>query len=413
MHPSRNLPPPLRFALRWLLPSVGVALAAGLSSGFFLWALAAVTAVRLSHPNLVWFLPLAGLVSGLAYHFLGGRAEAGNNLLLQAVRQGDEPIPRRMAPLVLGGTLLAHLFGASVGREGTALQMAGSLSDPLARLFRLDAAERRVLLRASIAGGFAAVFGTPLAGCLFALEVVTAGSFDLLALLPCLLSALLADQVVARLPVHHAHYAVASVPVGIVPFALVALFGVLCGLVARAFAASTRRIGAFLRARVPWPPLRPAVGGVLVVLLMLAFGPHWLGLGLPGIAASFDAPSSLADMPGKFLFTVVSLGSGIKGGEVTPLFYIGSTLGSALSPWLGLPACALAAVGFVAVFAGATNTPLACTVMAMELFGSPVGPLAAVGCLFAWLASGHAGIYAAQTHAFRKGAVKSGTDDLL
>lgn len=414
--PTRRLPlpAPLAYALRWSVPSVCVALVAGLSSGFFLWALDRVTLLHMVHPWLLWLLPLAGLVSGLAYHHLGGPAEAGNNLILSQVRNSDASIPLRMAPLVLGGTLITHLCGGSAGREGTAVQMAGSLADLFTRPFRLHPHERKVLLRAAIAGGFAAVFGTPLAGTLFALEVVVAGSFSLSTLLPCLTTALLADQVVSFLPIHHTHYAAGIAPGGMHPLFASAILGVASGWMARLFAGSARSIAQTLRRHVSWPPLRPFLGGVVVALLGTVVGPRFLGLGLPEIAASFTEAAGPLDAVGKLLLTALTVGSGFKGGEVTPLFFIGSHLGSGMAPVLDLPVASLAAVGFVAVFAGATNTPLACTVMAMELFGSSFGPMAAVACLASWLASGPHGIYSAQTHAFRKGAPSSsGRDEFL
>jgi len=398
-----HLPAPLRFALRWILPSTCIALVSGLSSGIFLWSLERVTDLRLAHPWLLWFLPIAGLLSGLVYKGLGKTSEAGNNLILAQVRESTAPVPTRMAPLVLGGTLLTHLFGGSAGREGTAIQMAAALSDPLTRLFRLSAHERRILLRAAIAGGFAAVFGTPLAGTLFALEVVVSGSFSLSTLLPCLLSAVLADQVVSFLPVHHTHYATGIVTNGLWPLAACALTGIVAGIFARTFGWLTRTISSRLRKHVSWAPLRPFLGGAIVALLGSFLGAQWLGLGIPGIVASFTSAGSFLEPVGKLVYTAITVGSGFKGGEVTPLFYIGSTLGSSLAPLLQLPVGTMAGVGFVAVFAGATNTPLACTVMAMELFGSPIGPLAAVACLASWLSSGSQGIYSAQVHAFAKG----------
>lgn len=398
-----NLPAPMRFTLRWLPATIAIALVSGLSSGLFLWSLDLVTELRITHPWLLWLLPAAGLVSGLVYHHFGAKTEAGNNLILTEIRHPAGQVPKRMAPLVLVGTLVTHLFGGSAGREGTAIQMAASLSDIFTKPLRMSGRERRILLRASIAGGFAAVFGTPLAGTIFALEVVVAGSISLSTLLPCMLSAILADQVVALLPVHHTHYATGPVAVGFWPLAACALFGIVAGLFARAFAFATRTVSRFQRDRISWAPLRPALGGVVVVVLAMVFGTRWLGLGIPEIAGSFTEVSGPFDALAKLVFTSITVGSGFKGGEVTPLFYIGSTLGSAMAPLLQMPVGTLAGVGFVAVFAGATNTPLACTIMAIELFGSPIAPLAALACTASWLSSGGDGIYSAQEHAFRKG----------
>lgn len=366
---------------------------AGLSSGLFLWALEHATNLHVRHPWLIWLLPWAGLLSGWVYWRWGQDSEAGNNLILREIREPRAPIPLLMAPLVLAGTLLTHLFGGSAGREGTAVQMAGGLSDLVSRPLRLTPADRRILLRAAIAGGFAAVFGTPLAGTLFALEVVASKGSRWAALFPALGAAVLADQVVRRLPVHHTHYDTGPLDGGPGAWIACLAFGLVAGLVARAFASATRSVGGFCRRHVAWPPLRPFLGGLVVAILAALVGTRWLGLGIPGIVASFSAAGSLLEPLGKLVFTALTVGSGFKGGEVTPLFHIGSTLGSALAPLLHMEVGTLAAVGFVAVFAGATNTPLACTMMAIELFGPGIAPLAGLACAMAWVTSGRRGIY--------------------
>lgn len=386
-------PGALRNGLRWTAATVWIAVAAGLSSGLFLWSLERATSWFQRNPWSIWLLPCVGLVSGLFYARWGRTSEAGNNLILREIREPKGPLPLAMAPLVLGGTLLTHLCGGSAGREGTAVQMAASLSDVVARPLRMAPSERRILLRAAIAGGFAAVFGTPWAGALFALEVVASKGSRWAALVPCLGAAWLADLVVRSLPVAHAHYRTGPLDGGPGAWLACLAFGLAAGLVARLFASSTRLVGGFWRSRVAWPPLRPFLGGLVVACLAAAVGDRWLGLGLPGIAASFSVAGSLLEPFGKLVFTALTVGSGFKGGEVTPLFYIGSTLGSALAPALHMVPGTLAAVGFVAVFAGATNTPLACTVMAMELFGPGIAPLAALACLSAWFVSGRTGIY--------------------
>lgn len=383
----------VRTCLRWGLATTWVAVVAGLSSALFLWSLERATAWFERHPWSVWLLPLAGLASGLAYAAWGRTSEGGNNLILREIRDPGERIPAAMAPLVLVGTLATHLFGGSAGREGTAVQMAASLADLVSRPLRLVASDRRILLRAAIAGGFSAVFGTPLAGTLFALEVVASKGSRWKALAPCLAAAWLADQLVRQLPVDHAHYEAGPLDRGFGAWIACLGFGLAAGLVARLFSASVRAVSGFWHRRVSWPPLRPCLGGLVVACLAALAGDRWLGLGLPGIAASFQTSGSLLEPFGKLVFTALTVGSGFKGGEVTPLFFVGSTLGSSLAPLLHMEVGALAAVGFVAVFAGATNTPVACTVMAMELFGPGIAPLAGLACVAAWTTSGRFGIY--------------------
>lgn len=402
MHPHTPRAPltSLWFLLKWALLATAVAVLAGSASALFLWALDEATAARLRHPGLLWALPLAGFVVGWLYLRWGQSVEAGNNLLIDEIHDPRQAVPLRMAPFILGATVVSHVFGASVGREGTAVQMGGSLADPIAHRLRLPRDERRLLLMAGLAGGFASVFGTPMAGAVFALEVLAIGRLRLEALWPCLVAAVLADQVGLWWGVHHSHYSVGSPPT-LTAWTLGAtvLAGLAFGLVGQGFARATHALASAFRRWVAYAPLRPALGGSVIVLLAWALGPaadRYLGLGLPTIAQAFEGPLPAYDWLGKLVFTVASLGAGFKGGEVTPLFYIGATFGNALAPWLHLPVPMLAALGFVAVFAGAANTPLACTLMALELFGSGLGPFAALACTASYLVSGHQGIYRAQ-----------------
>lgn len=388
----------LRYAARWLLLATLVGGLAGSASALFLVALEAATQTLALNRWLVWGLPLAGFVVAWVYLKVGRAVEAGNNLLIDEIHDPQRVVPLRMAPLILVSTVVSHLFGASVGREGTAVQMGGALADQLTHAFRLGPADRRILLMAGIAAGFASVFGTPLAGAVFALEVLAIGRLRYDALLACSLAAIVGDQTTTLWGVQHTHYALSSVPplsAGGLAATLVA--GALFGLAGLLFARGTHGFSRFMKQHVPYAPLRPVLGG-LVVAAALWFLDAWryAGLGIPVIVQAFEQALSPLDFLGKMVFTIASLGSGFKGGEVTPLFFIGATLGNALSPLLGLPFPLLAALGFVAVFAGAANTPLACTLMAMELFGPGVGVYALLACVVSYLCSGSAGIYPSQ-----------------
>ena len=376
---------------------------AGLSSGAFLVILEWATEAQTTHRWLLAGLPFAGLAIGLAYHHRGAGAEAGNNLILDEIHESRSWIPRRMAPFVLISTVVTHLFGGSAGREGTALQMAGSLADAVHRRFGITGEERRVLLLAALAGGFSAVFGVPVAGLVFALEVQAVGRrIRLAALLPAALASVTGDLVVRALRVEHLttpHLAAVDLDGALV--AKVALAGVAFGATAIVFAEATHRLKALLAHLVAWPPARPLLGGTAIIVLTLTFdGRDYLGLSLPLISASLagGAGVALGAFALKALFTVVTLGSGFQGGEVTPLFVIGATLGATLGHALDVPIPLLAAIGFVAVFSGATNTPIACTVMGIELFGWHGAGLIALGCFVSFATSGSGGIYTAQRH---------------
>jgi H+/Cl- antiporter ClcA/PII-like signaling protein len=384
--------------LRWI-PVAGLAgVMAGTASAFLLVSLAWATDFREGHKWIILFLAPAGLFVGYLYKLVGSTVEAGNNMILEEVHDPQAVIPVRMTPLILLGTILTHLFGGSAGREGTAIQTGASLADQLTRPFRMGDSDRRILLMAGISAGFGSVFGTPLAGAIFGIEVLAIGKLSYDAIGPCFIAAFVGDLVTHSWGVHHTIYQVTEVPAVDIKGILSAMVaGAAFGLVGMAFARATHGVSHMARRYIASAPFRPFVGGLLVTAGVFALGTtKYIGLGIPTIVASFHTKLPLYDFVGKFVFTAVTLGASFKGGEVTPLFFIGSTLGNALSRILPLPSSLLAGMGFVAVFAGAANTPIASTFMAVELFGAEAGAFAGIACVVSYLFSGHAGIYQAQ-----------------
>ncbi|KQM54145.1 voltage-gated chloride channel protein [Sphingomonas sp. Leaf208] len=397
--------------IRWALILVPMAALVGTLCAAFLWSLDAVTRSRFALPWLLYLLPLGGFMVGLLYHLTGRSVEGGNNLIVEQIHEPGAGVPLRMAPLIFFGTVVTHLFGGSAGREGTAVQLGGSLASGIGRALKLDANGTRILLMGGIAAGFGAVFGTPIAGAVFALEVLAIGRVEYRALVPCLLAALVGDWTCLAWGIHHGVYRVdAMVPVDALLVAKAAIAGVAFGLVGLAFAEANHALGGWLKRIVPYEPLRPVIGGITVIALVYLFGTRdYLGLGTLAatpngltIASFFGPDTHPWSWAVKLLFTVVTLSAGFKGGEVTPLFFIGAALGNALAPIFGVPTGVFAAIGFVALFAGAANTPLACTFMGIELFGAAYAVPIAVACFVAYLCSGHNGIYLSQRLAVPK-----------
>jgi H+/Cl- antiporter ClcA len=394
-----TLPKPVIYGIKWLLLSLAIGLCVGSASAFFLTSLNWVTDFRESHLWIIALLPLGGLIIGLTYHYYGESVVKGNNQLLEELHSPKQIIPFRMAPLVLFGTLATHLFGGSAGREGTAVQMGGAIADRFTHLFKLSDTNRKIILIMGISAGFASVFGTPLAGAVFALEVmILLRKTRFEALLPSLLVAFVADYTCKAWNVGHTHYSILNVPpVTFQNIVYTMVAAILFGLTAWLFSYTVHFFGRQFKALVSYPPLRPMLGGIVIALAVYYMGStKYIGLGIPTIVESFTLQQPAYAFLLKLLLTTFTLGAGFKGGEVTPLFFIGATLGSALFLIIPLPMALLAGMGFVAVFSGATNTPLACTLMGMELFGTECGLYIGLACIVAYFFSGSKSIYSSQ-----------------
>ncbi|WP_218094829.1 voltage-gated chloride channel family protein [Paenibacillus solanacearum] len=385
--------------IKWIILGSGVGMLTGTASALFLVSLDYVTGLRMEHTWLLFLLPVGGAIVSYVYAAYGKNSAKGNNLILEQIHGGGETIPLRMAPLVLFGTLMTHLFGGSAGREGTAVQMGGSLSEWLGKLLRVNAADRRLLLICGISGGFGSIFGTPLAGTVFGLEVLAIGVISHEALVPAFVASFVGNLVTTKLwGVAHLHYDAGAVP-GLTAAVLgkVMIASVLFGLASVAFSELTHALKRGYARVFANPVLRSAAGGVVVIGLVYAVGTRdYLGLGIPLIQQSFEQDVAPLAFLWKLVFTSLTLGAGFQGGEVTPLFAIGATLGNALSSILGLYGPFLAALGFIAVFCGATNTPIACFLMGIELFGSGGAIYMFMACLVSYVVSGHTGIYTSQ-----------------
>jgi H+/Cl- antiporter ClcA len=376
--------------LRWSTIILAVSLVVGAAGAGFLHALEAVTALYRSTSWLLVTLPFIGLLTIWLYKGPLKASAGGVKTLLAQIKAPTSPIPATMGPAIIGTTLLSHLGGASVGREGTALQMGGAIADQGSRWIVLNESERRTLILCGVSAGFAAVFGTPIAAAIFALEFVRLRSW---AILPCLATAFLADIVGRKFFfAQHADYRLPlPAEYDLSGFGSALLLGLASGGIAWLYVFLSRREAAKPN---PEPYARIFFTGTLFsAAVYFNHMEDFTGLGLPIIESALVEPAAPLTFVFKFLFTIICVSAGFRGGEVTPLFFVGATLGSAAAVLLSLPLSICAALGFVAVFAGAGAVPLACAVMACELFGWSIGGYALVACAVSWVVAGRKGLY--------------------
>lgn len=379
--------------------AAAVGVAAGALAAVFGRGLLAIGAVRDAHPGR-WlpFLPLAGAVIAWCYRRWGSRAGRGMGLVIDAAFDEEETIPRRLIPMIFLSTWATHLFGGSAGREGVAVQMGAALGRGAGRLLPMQNA-KKLLLKAGMAAGFGGLFRTPFAAALFAVEVTAVGRLDLEALLPVLVASLAASWTSGALGLEKFTVELTGLPVLDGPMALrLACLGLCFGLVGALFAIGLGRAKAFLGQRMHNPVARAALVGAVVAVASLAC--HWgrySGLGTNLITAAFAGGTVYwYDWLAKLVFTVVTLAGGFQGGEVTPLFSIGASLGVWLAPLAGVPVPVAAAAGYCAVFGAASRTLLAPALIAGEVFGWEFLPFGLLCCAAARVCSGGATIYPAQ-----------------
>lgn len=384
--------------LKLALISIIIGGISGLFIGIFLILLERAVAFNLKYGFLIFILPLSGILMTFLYSKYGGNSQKGNNIIIENINGSKEEIKFIMAPLVFLGTVLTHLFGGSVGREGTGVQIGGTIGNSLSKALKSSEEEKKILLISGVAAGFSSVFGTPLTGTIFALEVSKIGSLSYDSMIPAITSAIVGNSVVKLLGVKHSHYKIPPVEsVNLTNILKVIILAICFGLASRLFVYMTHWFKEKLIKYCKNQYLKIFVGGSLMVLATLIIGTNLynnLSLGL--LSDAFDGKVPYLAFIIKLILTTLCLGAGYQGGEVTPLFVIGATLGATLSHILYLPFAFSAALGLVGVFSGATNAPITCFIMYLELFGANNIIFAMLVCMISAFISGHKGIYTSQ-----------------
>lgn len=390
--------------LKWGIAAIAVGAVCGLLGTLFHDAIDMFTRCRQANGVLVWFLPVAGLVTLLLYRLCRVDFGAGTNLIIRSVTT-NEHIPVLLAPLIVVGTLLSHLFGASVGREGAALQLGGSLGHNIGELFRFDEDDVRTMSMCGMAACFSAMFGTPLAAAVFVLEVITVGSLHYGAFLPCIAASYAAAGVSRVMGAKPMGYPLpAGTPlIGPGAAAQVALLAALCAGVGILLCLALHGAGRVGEKLFKSPYLRIAAGGMAMALLVNLFGlKDFAGAGGHMIDRAVSGQAEPWAFLLKIALTALCVGAGFRGGEIVPTLFIGATFGCVAGPLLGLDAGFAAAMGMVTVFCSVVNCPIATLFLAAELFSTANLGLFAIGIAVAFVLSGYFGLYSSQIIVFSK-----------
>ena len=398
-HPQKYL----AWFCKWAVLGVLMGSIGGVLGAVFHHALHFVTHLRLEHNWLVYLLPIGGLLSVAWYRLLKLKKNRGTNEIIDAVLDGEELKPQ-IAPGIFGAAMLTHLFGGSAGREGAALQLGGSVASGLAKMFRLERDDRRVLVMAGMSAVFAGLFGTPLTAALFCMEFESVGTIFSPALLPCYLAAFTASSVSARMGVHAEGLPLDTAAVlslnNLWAYLLLAVLISLLGITMCKVFHEAEHLAAH-HVKSPW--VRIFAGGVLIALMTTLAGDHrFNGAGMDMALEAVAGHADWYSFAVKMLFTAVTLAAGFKGGEIVPTFCIGATFGCVVGGLLGLDAGICGALGLIGLFCCATNSPLASIVLSIEMFGGANLHLFALVCVICFVLSGHSGLYASQIIQFDK-----------
>lgn len=389
--------------VKWSVFSAITGLVVGSFSTLFVELLTQGEKFRMTHPWLIYLLPLGGVIIVTLYRLFRYKNDKGTNLVLSTIHAEDE-VPLRMAPLIFMSTVITHFFGGSAGREGAALQLGGSIGNGLGHLFRFDDKDRRIVVMCGMSAAFSAIFGTPMAAVVFAMEVVSVGVMYYAALLPCTFAALVASKVAMHMGITAHIFHLENVPAfQLIPGGKIVGLSICCAALSVIFCVTMHTLGDVYRAKLKNPYIRILFSSALIIILTEILGTtDYQGGGMHIIQEAIHGKVVPTAFIWKIIFTALTLEAGFKGGEIVPSFFVGATFGCLFGQLFGISPSLCAAVGMMAVFCGVTNCPITSLLIGFELFGQHAVPFFLIGISVSYLMSGYYGLYHDQTIVYSK-----------
>ncbi len=382
----------------WILWSSIIGAATGTTTALFKNLVKLITDHREANPYFLLFLPLGGIIIGYLYKHYGKESTKGNNLIIETIHGTNDTVPVRMGPLVHITSYITHFVGGSTGREAAAVQMGASIAEIVNRIFKKGTINRRILLMCGISAGFGSAFSAPLTGTVFGMEIESAGKMKYEALVPCAVASFVGHFVTQAWGVPHEEHIIQAVPrVDAAAIFKVILASILFAFISAAYCQLRHQIERLSKKYIKDPVLIGAVGGITLLVLILLVGTRdYTGRGLKIVTKAFEEKVSPFAFFWKLVFTSVTMGTGFRGGEAIPLFFMGATLGNTLAPALNLPISFLAGIGLIAAFCGASNAPISCFLLSLEFFKGKGTVFFFIACLVSYIFSGHHSIYPSQ-----------------
>lgn len=388
----------------WTLAAIVIGVLVGLFATAFGLGMRKVMVVREANPWLIYLLPVGAVAITFMYKSILKVKDSGTNTVIAAI-QSDERLPFRLAPLIFVATLFTHLVGGSAGREGAALQMGGAIGNGIGRALRLSDTNKKTMIMCGMSAAFSALFGTPMAAAIFSMEVISVGIMHYAALVPCVISSLVARYIAAYFGLGAEIYPIDTIPkFNIKTAIIICIFAIICGFASILFCTMLHKYEEFLSGKIVNPYIKAVVGGTSVLLLTLIVGNQtYNSTGSAIIMSCFTGASiGLGTFLMKMIFTTLTLSCGYKGGEIVPTLFIGATLGAAIGGLIGFPPALMAAVGMGALFCGVTNCPISSLLICFELFGYEPMPYFLLAVAFSYWVSGYTGLYKSQKIVYSK-----------